>query len=342
MDLKLYTIRLLKKEEYGDAIDFIRKYWSERHVFCRNKEIFEFQHGDAASGEYDFIVAVHNETGEIHATLGYISSSIYDGGSKENPESVAGVLWKVRDDVKNKEIGSLGLGVLFYLMKKFPDSAYLALGLSEYSQKIYKALHFNFATMAHYYIASKYTPEFHIVDKPYVNKESKCNPDYDVRIIESIPDNFESAYYPRKSSEYIRRRYIEHLFYKYQLCGIYKDEVLKCVWVIRPTDVEGSRVIRLVDMVGDLSEVKNIEGNVHELLKALNAEAIDCYNYGIDSKVFADAGFASVSGDTIVPNYYEPFLRENVDMHCASYAKKPVVMFKGDSDQDRPNLLEQQ
>ena len=102
MRMNLYTIRLCRTDEYGKLIDFFRKYWSENHVFCRNKEIFEFQHGDGQNGTYDFVTAVHNETGEIHAVLGYISSSRYDNGDPAKPQAVYGALWKVRKDIHNK------------------------------------------------------------------------------------------------------------------------------------------------------------------------------------------------------------------------------------------------
>ena len=49
----------------------------------------------------------------------------------------------------------------------------------------------------------------------------------------------------------------------------------------------------------------------------------------------------STQTSQIVPFHYveafEPFLKENIDIYCAYYYKSPVIMFKGDADQDRPN-----
>ena len=340
MKLQLYTIRLCKHDEYDKLVDFFRKYWSEKHVFCRNKEIFEFQHVDASDGAYDFIIAEHNETGEIHAVLGYISFSRYDGGSMEKPEAISGAIWKVRDDVQNKEIGKLGLGVLYYLLKKFPDSAYTTLGLSKFSQSIYDALHFDFGVMGHYYIASNSVDDFYIADKPAINKNAIVNEEYVIECIEDVPEGFDSYYYPLKNSEYIRNRYILHPFYKYRLLCIYKNNKPIVIWVVRLIDVDDHKCLRLVDMIGNLEAVSNIEGNIQDILRDYSAEYIDCYNHGISSEVFSRVGFSCVEGDTVIPNYFEPFEKKNIDICYAALSKNPVILFKGDCDQDRPNLLE--
>lgn len=340
MKFKLYTIRRCRANEYEKLVKFFREYWGENHVFCRNKEIFEFQHGDAREGEYDFVIAVHNETDEIHAVLGYISSSRYDRGDINKPESVSGALWKVRDDIDNPEIGKLGLGVLYYLLKSFPESAYITLGLSGFSQQIYDALHFDFGLMEHYYIASKTLLNYCIADAPEVNVDSCKNREYRLKYIPEIPKEFNTYYYPHKNATYIANRYTNHPFYEYKLLGIYHGEKLASVWILREIHIEGNTCIRLVDIVGNMNGISDIEGNVHEFLDIRKAEFIDCYCHGIDKEVFYQMGFKEVRNSTVIPNYFEPFEKKNVDIHYAAYSERPVVIFKGDCDQDRPNLLE--
>ena len=41
----------------------------------------------------------------------------------------------------------------------------------------------------------------------------------------------------------------------------------------------------------------------------------------------------------IIPNYFEPFVRQNVKFAISYKARFPYVAFKGDADQDRPNVL---
>ena len=339
MKLKNYTVRLCRKDEYDKLVTFLRDHWNPNHVFCRNKEIVEFQHGSAADGNYDFVIAVNNETGDIHAVLGFIRSSRYDETDKK-PQAVYGALWKARDDVQDKESGKLGLAVLSYLLKMFPESDYLTLGLSKDSQSIYEALHFDFGKMNHYYVASKNISDFKICENPYVDRNAVINDKYELKDIESVPEEFEPFYFPKKHSEYIRNRYLKHPFYRYKLLGIYTNNELLSVWVYRGCGIEDRKCLRIIDMVGKLDEIDNINGNIQSFLEKNGCEYIDCYNYGIEKEVFLKIGFNEVEGDCIIPNYFEPFEKKNVDIHYAAFGKHDAVIFKGDGDQDRPNLLD--
>ena len=44
----------------------------------------------------------------------------------------------------------------------------------------------------------------------------------------------------------------------------------------------------------------------------------------------------------VVPNYFEPFVKKNINLKWAIKSNNPVMtpMFKGDCDQDRPNKLQ--
>ena len=152
-----------------------------------------------------------------------------------------------------------------------------------------------------------------------------------------------NVYVPQKDSAYIENRYLKHPVYHYRLWGIYQDDILECIWITRKVSVKNAVCIRIVDMVGDLNRLSNIRAEVIRLLNEHNAEYIDCYNYGIPDDVFTRTGFNEVSenNNVIVPNYFEPFEKRNVDIHYAVYSSNhiPVVIFKGDGDQDRPSIL---
>jgi len=80
------------------------------------------------------------------------------------------------------------------------------------------------------------------------------------------------------------------------------------------------------------------------LLRAYDAEYVDFYNFGIDKKCLAAAGFLKREPESkiTVPNYFEPYVPSNVDLF---YAYKRMdggsryLMVKGDCDQDRPNAI---
>lgn len=335
--MQLYEIRLCKKDEYDQLKSFFHDYWSADHIFVKDKSIFEFQHGKAENGYYDYVVAVHKPTGEFHGILGFIRSSLYDGRDFDRPQAIYGALWKVRDDVKNNDVGKLGLGLLFYLIEMFPDSSYITLGLSKYSQRIYSGLHFNFDKMEHYYIANDKLSAYQIISNPRLEHEGKSDGAIELRSIENT-ENIQNTFFPDKNEEYIRNRYLNHPMYHYELIGIYKEKKLVCIWVIRKIMIEDAACIRIVDMVGALEGLGNILECVRKLLVQHDAEYIDCYNCGIASEQFYQLGFRKVEGDTIVPNYFEPFERVNVDIYYAYYSKQDVIIFKGDGDQDRPSI----
>ena len=49
----------------------------------------------------------------------------------------------------------------------------------------------------------------------------------------------------------------------------------------------------------------------------------------------------SFKNETIIPNYFEPFVKKNINLGWAIKTNKVKItpMFKGDCDQDRPSLL---
>ena len=75
-----------------------------------------------------------------------------------------------------------------------------------------------------------------------------------------------------------------------------------------------------------------------------NYEYIDFVEVGLDKECLINAGFINRKEyeNVIVPNYFEPFVQENIDL---DYAYKTVVndsrtiFFKADADQDRPNII---
>lgn len=338
MKLELYEIRCCRHDEYEKLVDFLREHWSENHIFCKSKKIFEFQHGTARDGKYDFLIAVNKETEEIHAVLGYISSSLYDLTDKENPKAIYGAIWKVRDDIENVEIKKLGLAILYHLIKMFPNSTYITLGLSSYSQTIYNAMHYDFGLMNHYYVANSEKKNPIIISDPIILNQYPARDDFVIKYIDDAQE-IDNVYEPNKNPEYVRNRYLRHPMYSYKLLGIYENDCLLCEWVTRKIAVGGNSCIRIVDMIGDLSKVGNISKQLQEYMHNEDCEYVDCYNHGIEDEVFTDVGFIKKSGSTIVPNYFEPFEKRNVDIHYATNGRGNIVIFKADADQDRPNML---
>ena len=70
------------------------------------------------------------------------------------------------------------------------------------------------------------------------------------------------------------------------------------------------------------------------------AEYIDFYCAGINEEDVYEAGFVEVNEEdgNIIPNYFEPFVQENIDIWVDSREYNSLFT-KADADQDRPNII---
>lgn len=71
-------------------------------------------------------------------------------------------------------------------------------------------------------------------------------------------------------------------------------------------------------------------------------EYIDFYYYGIPNRYLLKTGFKIKKNNSniILPNYFEPFFRGNININYAIKEKSfkhNQFLFKGDCDQERPN-----
>ena len=93
-------------------------------------------------------------------------------------------------------------------------------------------------------------------------------------------------------------------------------------------------------------------GDIHVLFAADTSTSMNqglssenCYEYvdllcsGIDQKLFENSGFKlHIKDDNlIVPTYFEPFVDKNIDIYFEK-SHKDLIIFKGDSDGDRPSI----
>lgn len=332
--MKLYDIRYYQPKDRHRLIQFLDKYWRKNHIIATSEKVFDFQH--KFDDRYTFVIAENKETKEFDAVYGYILTHKYDE-SRQIPNVAWGAIWKVRDDVKNAEIDSLGLGLLRFILKNEDIVTFASSGISEKHKEIAKGLGFVMGEMTHYYIAN-------ISKEVYAIAENLKKPVFqqnNVRLtwVEWINDiNVTNTLNPFKNYNYFIHRYWKHPVYAYRLLGAYISGELRLLMVVRKQVVEDSCCLRIVDIIGSEYELRNISLEMQKILIEENAEYIDCWNYGIDKNIFSTLGFEEVSGNTIVPDYFAPFERKNIRIEIDSLEQDlPIVIFKGDGDQDRPN-----
>ena len=149
----------------------------------------------------------------------------------------------------------------------------------------------------------------------------------------------QARYRPLKSFDYFINRYDGHPIYKYRFLGIYENDTLISIWSVRKISINNAHVLRVIDVLGELKG--DLFQSLQQLLSEEGAEYIDFLNYGIEKSIFEQMGFQELDfdGDLIIPTYFEPFEQKNKKIELAYKANFQYVAFKGDADQDRPNLI---
>lgn len=72
-------------------------------------------------------------------------------------------------------------------------------------------------------------------------------------------------------------------------------------------------------------------------------EYIDFLCSGFDQNLLTNLGFNKKEKKQIIPNYFEPFIKKNINVNLCTminkYKKNKTVILKGDGDQDRINII---
>ena len=343
--MSIYTIKKVPVNEVDKLVLFIDCHWKKDHALVKSRALLDFQHLNKEEGCYNFIVAENNETKEYDALVGFISTAQYDKKLIKNGD-YWGAIWKFREDVTNCEISNAAFYIWKRIFKQPYFQSYAAIGISEVAKRIYEVSRIPIASLNQYYIANETVDNFKIGANLIKGNTNACSSH--ISHIKSIDINqieegdVKAVYKPIKSIEYIKNRYSKHPIYKYMFWGIF-SETLNAIFVIRKVQVKEACVLRVIDVLGDISKIGDIYDDIQRLLKENNAEYLDFMNYGLDEACFTRMGFQHLDlnqEEIIVPNYFEPFEKKNVKLEIAYKSKSDnYVAFKGDSDQDRPNVL---
>lgn len=334
---KMYKIEILKKKEISTLQYFIKNNWQENHVFVKSKELLLWQH--SSNENLNYVIAL-NLNQEIIGVLGFIPTTHFDSQLGSGEIDIWLALWKA-----DTSYPGVGMDLLHHLEKLYKPLSIGSIGINDKVEKLYKILKYKTGTWNQYCFFNSKIKKFQIatVGKLLTQfKKGNFSKQYirtisDLTQLEVFP---ESLYRPLKSINFLINRYVKHPFYKYQFWGIYEEDRVVCILVTRKIELEGSSCIRIVDVLGDLSKAENISSDFDKILQEENAEYVDFINYGIDEQVFLNMGFLKRDDMITIPNYFEPFLKDSIDVKFAYKSDfEPYIIFKGDSDQDRPNVL---
>lgn len=340
MKNSIYQIRLALREEYPDLRDFLAENWGENHILVKSKEIFDFQY--LAGDYYNVVVAYNTETSQIDVFWGIITTWKYDASLESNGDSW-GALVKIRPNVNNSEIGGVAMKMLRWVLRQPQYEHFNHNGLGPKGRAFLMPYCAASGPLNQYYIANKELNEFHVASNPILSNYPTT--DYDIQkvgldTLESLPA---STYKPKKTLTYILNRYTKHPIYNYFAWVVSKNHKVISVWILRKINVKDmGSVLRIVDVIGNIEEIGCIGNQVQKLLSAEGVEYVDFLNFGIQPNGIVKMGFEKleVEGKTIIPNYFEPFEKKNIIIYAGLDSEDGYVIFKGDGDQDRPNMLQ--
>ena len=342
-----YSVHICKKSELKDLKQFINDHWRKNHILATDKKLMDWQHYNDDNENYNFVLAKHLKSDEIHGVLGFIPVNHFDKAIKEKDLWLA--MWKARED--NSEQG-LGLSLLKYLINYKNPRSISVIGISPEIIPIYKYLGFNTGLMNHYYMVNENKKKYNLIKNYNISKHTDIYTENDLRMVHYKKSNFLKLFektkifdlnkmIPRKTPYYMYQRYFCHPTYNYFVYGLEDDNDIKGIIVIRLNSHNSSNALRMVDLVGDFTKLPKLFYIFQNLLQEFSAEYIDFYNIGIQNQILLSSGFLQRNSDSgvIIPNYFEPFERKNVDIRYAYKCDDGhhFNICKADGDQDRPN-----
>ena len=337
----MYEIRLCRLDEKEIFKDFIRKYWSEDHIFVCNDDVLNFQHKEVS--HYNFVVAYHLATSSFHGVLGFISPSYYANGCVQKRDDLWLALWKVEKSLA--ETDSLGLDLLEFLDSQYTPHSISAIGINDNVALLYKLLGFKIGTMRHWFILNDSNSSFAIANIHNPLPISETISESSVVSIRKIAlgeldalrqTNGRSSV--KGSLSYLKSRYLHHPTYTYEYYAITDNGQLLGDFVGRRIDANSTSCLRITDMHLFVDQKTSLRNAFQKCLVAEHLEYLDLLVFGDIGFHPEILGFSENDQNNYVPHLFEPFSSEKREVILAYRSNDPFSCFKGDSDLDRPNL----
>lgn len=344
-------VSFCKKHELGQLMAFIGTHWSPNHILAKSESLMLWQHEGSDQRELDYVIARNDEG--VQGVLGFIPTSRFDPALAEQC-CIWLALWKVKDDAP----AGCGMQMLAFLRREIPHRLIGTVGINQEVAKLFSALGFEVLTLKQLYVLHPSKPSFRVAKVPA--QALRCGPTQtsaapptlraiDEAILSKLGNRLDQLWpaqrVPKKSAAFFIQRFIKHPFYRYTILSIERDGDSVGLLVGRFCTVQGARVFRIVDgCLPDPALVK-LGPALQAFLVQSDAEFADLMQHGLPDQALSESGFLTLQCEqtqTVIPNYYEPFLQSNILVKGAYKTKEGdhVVTMKADADQDRPNQVE--
>ncbi|SCY04686.1 hypothetical protein SAMN02910292_00701 [Lachnospiraceae bacterium XBB2008] len=339
-----YDIRLGKSQDIDAIMSFIDTYWSKGHILSKDRKLFEYEFCD--DDKVNMVLAIDRKSNSIHGVLGFLWTSHTEDYEKK---AIWGSVWKVIDSPE--VIPFLGIELAKRVYSLSGARFFIGNGANPKTSIRLRKLFFNSETVKlnHYYLYNQKMTELKLafIAEPkeqrfLVNRNLSINRLTSIDDVNGFIDLDTTAHIPYKDSWYVDKRFFRHPYYKYFVWGI-TDSRSQGMIVAREVSHDNAKALRIVDYYGDQKLFADTGYFWSRLIDEQGYEYVDFYEHGFVQDAIFAAGFHSINdGDAnIIPNYFEPFVRENVDI-WGHFEDSRTLLFKADGDQDRPNQCSDQ
>ncbi|MBP4137791.1 hypothetical protein [Flavobacterium geliluteum] len=334
------SISLASLSDINEIMSFINLEWKEGHILAKNQDFFKYEH--KSKDQINFVIS-KDENMKINGVLGFIPSAL------EEDSDICTVIWKVS---KNNQNPILGIQLLQFLQKKKGVRIILSVGINKKTIGIYKYLGIYTDSLNQFVMINKNIQDFKIAKvnklKDFDDISVSFDLNYKIKLVKREFDlsdfNFEEyrQNIPFKNKKYFYKRYFEHPIYQYSVYGAYFNDKLSGLIVTRVQSYNESKVLRIVDFIGEENCLLSFGNFFSELIVKKGYEYADFYCFGLHQDLLNNAGFYLIDPseeDLIIPNYFSPYLLKNIPIYFFADTNKieSLRLFKADGDQDRPN-----
>lgn len=329
----MITIRRAVFDDIPHIMRFMDEHWKPGNILAKNREFFEWQFVDG--DKLNMFIGIDEEAGTIYGMIGAV---VY---SKSTNPDISSCTWQV---IKSSN-PILGLDLVDYMCGELSVRYNFGAGLSEKSVKINKLLGYKIIAMNHYYrLADREDYKIaKVADKVIPFAEStgySLEPIHSVEKMKKIiSEKLLAACILSKEYSYIEKRYFGHPIYHYDIWKIVDTEgKSQSVLITRDEVMQDRKICKIIDHYGKMEDLGKIAEALDRLMEERGYEFVDVYSYGIPVEIYEQGGFVRCSEESsnIVPNYFHPFVQENIALKMIDPMIEGLRLFRGDGDQDRP------
>lgn len=335
---KNLIFRFAKVSDLKKIQKFYKDYWPKKNIITDDHIFLLYEFGDGL--DLNFLICESRDTYFIESIIGFYSYS-----KDSTCKHICGSMSLVNPFCKYPLLGIETLKRLKLMTNCF---SYCGINTNKNNMLplVKKLLNHKTSIMNHYYIINDRFDSFNICepDKNFLNNNFKRKKVFKMNLLRNIEEIIKTKIIfnkfqniPFKSLEYIIKRYFLHPIYKYSLYKISDSSEIYGILVTKIVTISNIRVLRVIDFIGQLKVLSFIDINLLNMAYKNKYEYVD-FLTNLPGEFFKSSLFINKSKTkSIIPTYFEPFLKENIDIHYES-SLNDLYFFKGDADGDRPNF----